>query len=246
MKEVVRVKPTGTSMKRTKKSTRRMSLDVLLAMVVKRQAGFEDSRVALQVGHVRTTRQSRKLLVVPSVRGIIGFGRARTTSRRSEGSMPGGTHRFGVVSWIGTTCRCVKVLVICVRTTQRLSRNRQADLGRLTFPIALLLPQERQPLRRKAREGGRCFGGAVELGGVDVPGVPGLVADDLEGGAVAGHPRAPPERRMKAITTMMHGMVKRKMSITTTRKVLSMRKRKIRPMRRWPSQRLELPRGKLR
>jgi len=103
-------------MRKRMKSTKMRSLEGLSAMVDKRPTVFEDSHGVRPVEHVRMIRLNRRRLGVTSVQDTIGFGHVRTTSRLSEGSTLGETHNFDVVSWTGTTCRCARVLAICVRT----------------------------------------------------------------------------------------------------------------------------------
>ena len=114
-RKVVRVSPFGTNMRKRMKSTKMRSLEGPSAMVDKRPTVFEDSHGVLLVERARTIRLNRRRLGVTSVQDTIGFGHVRTTSRLSEGLTLDETHNFDVVSWTGTTCQFVKVLVICVR-----------------------------------------------------------------------------------------------------------------------------------
>ena len=137
-------------------------------MVGKLPMDFEDRRGVRPVGHALRIRLSRRRLGVTSVWGIIGSGHAQTISRRSAGSMLGGTLSYVVVSWIGMICRFARVLAICVRTTQRLSRSRQVGRVHLMCLIVLLLPRELWPPPKRLPGEGRCFGAAVELEDEDV------------------------------------------------------------------------------
>jgi len=151
-----------------KKNTRMRSLVELSTMAVKRPMGFEDKRGVRPVGRARTIRLNRRRLDVASVRGIIGFGHAQMISRRSAGSMLGGTLSYVVASWIGMICRFARVSVICVRTTQRLSRSRQVGRVHLMCLIVLLLPRELRPPPKRLPEEGLCSGAVVELEDEDV------------------------------------------------------------------------------